>query len=590
MAVTEEKLEDFLAPYREAWVLFTEQRKRGDAWPWVQACMRTRDEMKATRGMESERLPVPDLPHIRVFTWAWYSCRLLVSDKARQMMLTWLGCGLSVHAAMFTPSAREGYQNMTMADTGEKLERYMRYILVNQPIEIMLPWVEEREHPPEEWVQIVGEFFELDLNPKVEPRADQPASFGSEAYLLAKHLTNVYKTSSGPEGLETMMLKPFFDPAERLIEGIPAGPKGPNKWRGGTRTGANHDEAWFQQALDDNLNSAMKSIGDYGHHRIWTTASLGEDGTAYPLKFLEHSKNQPPEYGGFNGSPTMKREDMPHGVEIWQTEMGYTHLRIHHYSDPNKRGEAWVKANVYTGDTRKNLREVLIQYNAPSGEPFYKTFDYMRQKMDRPTTAEGGTLFLFADGGRRPAMGAALIYPTGRVHVILETVTPAGESSNVKSAAIAFKGQLQRDPLTRDLWRDALIICDPSMFDTRGETDDSTSAGVLRELGYNPVKGIQDPDVRYQCVTNLNLLTIPDDKLPALQIDQGACPTFFEAMSGACTLTKMANKTGSNQKEKNWASHIVDAFEYLATYINAEPLDDASTMDDYLMMVHKPRR
>lgn len=590
MAVTEAKLDEFLSLYRDAWVTFTEQRKRGDAWPWVQACMRTRDEMKATRGLPSERLPVPDLPHLRVFTWAWYACRLLCDDKARQMMLTWMGCGLTVHSAMFTPSAREGYQNMTMADTGEKLDRYMLYILTSQPLELMLPWVEERGHPPKEWVEIVASEFELNTNPPNEPRADQPPTFGSEAYLLAKQLTNRYKTSSGPEGVETIVLTPFFDSAERIIEGIPAGPKGPNKWRGATRTGANHDEAWFQQSLSDNLNSAMKSIGDFGHHRIWTTASLGEDGDAYPLEFIKPAKVQPETYGGFNGAPTKTRADMPEGVEIWVTEMGYTHLRIHHFADPNKRGEAWVKANVYTGDTRKNLREVLIQYNAPSGKPFYPTFDYMRQKMERPSTGDDAQLFLFADGGRRPALGAVFVYPNGRVHVIGEVVTPPGESSNVKSAAIAFRGLLNRDPLTRDRWREALLVCDPSMFDTRGETDDVTSAGVLRDLGFTPVKGVQDVDVRYQAVTNLNLLTIPDDRLPALQIDQAACPTLFEAMSGACVVTKMAEKTGSNGKEKNAFSHIVDAFEYLATYLDGNPLDDSTSMDNLMAMVHRPRR
>lgn len=588
MSVTPEAVQRFLSPWAEAWQTFTLQRKQGDAWPWVRLCMRTRDEMKATRGLPSERLPVPDKPHLRVFTWAWYACRLLSDDKARQMMLTWMACGLTVNAALFTPSAREGYQNMTMADTGEKLDRYMLYVLTNQPLELMLPWVEERGHPPDEWVKIVAAEFSLSMVPGVEPRADQPPHFNSEAYLLAKQLTNRYRTSSGPEGVELIYLYPFFDPTERLIEGIPAGPKGPNKWRGGTRTGANHDEAWFQASLSDNLNSAMKSVGDFGHHRLWTTASLGEDGDAYPLEFIKKAKVQPEEFGGFNGAPTMKASDMPEGVEIWLTEMGYTHLRIHHYADPDKRGEAWTKANVYTGDVRKNLREVLIQYNAPSGKPFYPTFDYSRQRMPRPATIEDDVqLFLFADGGRRPAMGAALVYPSGRVHVVLEMVTPPGESSNVKSLGVAFRGLLNRTALTREVWREALMVCDPTMFDTRGETDDVTSAEVLRDLGFMPVKGASDADVRYQAVTNLNLQVIPTDRLPALQIDPTHASTLYEALSGACVVTKNAEKTGQNIKEKNFASHIVDAFEELATYLDSNPV---TSSDDTYTPAHRTRR
>lgn len=587
--VTQQQIEDFLSPWAEAWNGFTEQRKAGDAWPWVRACMRTRDEMRAVRGLPGEQLPVPDLPHLRVVTWAWYACPRLQIDKARQMMLTWIGCGLIVHAALFTPSAREGYQNMTMADTGEKLDRYMKYILVNQPLELMLPWVEERGHPPEEWVQMISGEFRLSTQPPQEPRADQPPSFGSDAYNLAKQLTNRYKTSSGPEGLELLYLYPFFDPTERLIEGIPAGPKGPNKWRGGTRTGANHDEAWFQQSLADNLNSASKSVGDYGYHRIWTTASLGEDGDAYPLKAVKANKVQPSAFGGHAGTTTKTPSDMPYGVEMWQTEMGYTHLRIHHYADPTKRGEAWVKRNVETGDRRKNMREVLIHYNTPGGNPFYGTFNHQRQNLTRPDSSDGAQLYLFADGGRRPAMGAALVYPNGRVHCVMEAVTEADKSSNVHTRAIEFRGMLNRHPLTRELWRGAVMVCDPSMMDTRSETDDRTSADVLMEMGFMPVKGSQAADTRYQAVTNLNLQSVEEDGLPALQIDPATCPMLYEAMSGACVVTKNAEKTGQNIKEKNAFSHITEALEYLATYLDANPVLEGG-LDDLMLTVHRSTR
>lgn len=570
MQVTEQQTKDFLEPWADAWAAFVEGRRRGEAWPWVQECMRTRDEQAALRGEESERLPVPDLPHLRTLTWAWYACRLLEIDKARQMMVTWMGCGLIVHGAMFTPSAREGYQNMTMADTGEKLDRYMLYILKNQPLELMLPWVEERGHPPKEWVEVVAAEFGLSLQPTNEPRADQPATFGSDAYLLAKQLTNKYRTSSGPEGVELIYLYPFFDPTERLIEGIPAGPKGPNKWRGGTRTGANHDEAWFQQALEDNLNSAGKSVGDYGFHRLWSTASLGEDGDAYPLQAIERDPVQPKEFGGFNGAPILTADQMPEGMEIWRTKSGYTHLRIHHYADPNKRGEDWIQRNVYTGQVRKNRREVLIQYNAPSGQPFYDSFNYERQRLkDRPRERGEAQLILFMDGGRRPASGALLAYPDGRVSVVLELVTPPmGKSTNVTAHATALRGFLNRHPLTAGWWqRDHVLIHDPSMADTRGETDDKTSVDILIELGFNPIKGAMDAATRYESLTNLNLRTIPGDGLPALLIDQGACPNLFEALSGACTVAKNAEKTGSLVKTKDHFSHIVDALEYSASYL-----------------------
>lgn len=113
MQVTEQQIADFLQPWADAWGAFVEGRRRGEAWPWVQECMRTRDEQAALRGEESERLPVPDLPHLRTLTWAWYACRLLEIDKARQMMVTWMGCGLIVHGGFSRPSGREWIETLT---------------------------------------------------------------------------------------------------------------------------------------------------------------------------------------------------------------------------------------------------------------------------------------------------------------------------------------------------------------------------------------------------------------------------------------------------------------------------------------------
>lgn len=591
--VTPEAVEAFLQPWQEAWLEFADAHRRGDAWPWVVSCMRTRDEMAAARGEPGEKLPVPNKPHLRAFTWAWRACRMLEVDKARQMMLTWLGCGLIVESAMFTPSAREGYQNMTMTDTSEKLGRYVLYVLLNQPLELMLPWVEERGHPPEEWIQVVAAEFGLSMAASTPPRADQPYSFGSEAYLVAKNLTNRYKTTSGPEGVETIYLYPFFDAVERVIEGIPAGHGGPNKWRGATRTGANHDEAWFQLSLADNINSAAKSVGDDGYHRLWTTASLGEDGDAYPLEMIEKAQHQPEWFGGHNGATKKRAADMPEGVEIWRTTMGYTHMRIHHYADPEKRGEAWVRRKVYEeGDVRKNLRELLIQYNAPSGKPFYASFNPERQRLKaRPADSDAAQLVMGMDGGRRPATVIALVFPNGRVSVIRELVTPIRESSNVTAHALALRRVLTADPLTRDWARNHTLVLDPSMFDTRGETDDRTSSQVLSELGFFVVAGSQSASVRYESLTNLCLQTVPEDGLPVLQVDPTLAPTFFEALSGACVTAKSAEKTGGTTKEKNHYSHVTEGGEYLATFLEGAGRGIAnSSNNSNPLKAHRPRR
>ena len=115
-------------------------------------------------------------------------------------------------------------------------------------------------------MQTVAAEFGLSMTPPnpERVRADQPPSYDSPAYHFAKALANKYRTKSGPEGVEEIILEPYFSASPRYVEGIPAGNKGPNKWRGGTRTRASHDEAWFHFDLANNVNSAKQSVGQNG--------------------------------------------------------------------------------------------------------------------------------------------------------------------------------------------------------------------------------------------------------------------------------------------------------------------------------------
>lgn len=594
MSVTQESVEEFLAPYLQFWEAYA-----ADAWAWAKDCVRTRDE-DAAPGQPREHLPLPNLPHLEFLSWAWYSVKLLQIDKSRQMMATWIVCALTVHEAMFVEASNAGYQHMDAGETAKKMEKYMLYILEAQPPELMLPWVETRAHPPREWVHHVAAWFGLSVQPKTPPtRTDLPAEFGSEAYEFALSLCNRYRKSSGAEGVNEIELRPYFSPSSRYIYGIPAGVGGPNKWRGDTRTRAIEDEAWFHAALADNINSAQKSVGQNGRQVLYSTANEGEE--SYALKMIEKADHQPERFGGFGGRVVTKNgvpevipystrtlKELPYGVEMWQTKMGYTHLRIWHYADPKKQSEDWIKANIETGDRRKNLREVLIDYNAPTGEPFYPSFDYMRQRLaDRPRDAEDAQLVIGMDGGRKPASVAALVYPSGRVVAVRELVTPQKVSTNVRAHATALRRILSADPLTAHWQKDHVLALDPSMFDTRSETDDRTSAEILTEMGFYVVKGSQGAATRYEALTNLNLQVIQEDRLPALLVDHAACPALYAALMGGCTVGKGAERTGSYQKEKNQSSHIVDAMEYAATYLDNNPhaqydLDDLAT--------HRPRR
>lgn len=596
MAVDQQRITEFLEPYRQFWDAFA-----ADAWLWARECVRTRDE-DAAPGQPREHLPLPNLPHLEFVTWAWYSVKLLQIDKSRQMMATWIVCALTVHEAMFVEASNAGYQHMDAGQTANKMQKYMLYVLEGQPMEVMQPWVELRDHPPTPWVRLIAAEFDLSMSPKTPPtRTDLPAEFGSEAYEVALQLCHRYRKSSGAEGVNEIEFMPYFSASSRYVYGIPAGVGGPNKWRGDTRTRAIEDEAWFHAALSDNINSAQKSVGQNGRQVMYSTANAGEDD--YALELIAPAAVQPEEFGGFGGRivekngeiqvvpyPKRRVSDLPYGVEMWLTANGYTHLRIWHYADPSKRSAEWIKANIETGDRRKNLREVLIQYNAPTGKPFYESFDYSRQKLDaRPKDSGGAQLVIGMDGGRRPASLAALVYPNGRVLAVRELVTPPPPhpSSNVRAHATALRRILSSDPLTAHWTHDHVLVLDPSMFDTRSETDDRTSAEVLTEMGFHVVEGSRGVATRYEAMTNLNLQTIADDKLPALLVDAGACPNFYAAMMGGCTIAKGSEKSGGYVKEKSQSSHITEAGEYLASWIDANPAQD---MTLNFLTPHRTRR
>lgn len=590
--VTPELVQEFLAPYAEAWELYKTQRQAGNAWPWVQQCMRTRDEDAGAAGLPSEHLSVPDKPHLRVYTWAWYAVKLLQVDKSRQLMITWMTCGLNVHEAMFTPSAKVGYQHITGTDTAEKMDKYMLYILEAQPYDLMLPWVEERDHPPKEWVEQVTAWFGLSLKPPSVPRADQPPYFGSEGYILAKQLSNPYRKSSSAEGVVEITLKPFFETDERTIEAIPAGHAGPNKWRGSTRTRAGHDEAWFHLRLAANVNSAAKSIGQNGRQVLVSTASRGEDGDDYPLEMIKRHPKQPEYFGGYHGSSTLKVTDLPPGVEMWLTQFGYTHLRIWYHADPEKRGETWYRNNVLTGDRRENNREILIQYDASTGNPFYEVFDDQLQRIQERLPSERSRYVVGADGGRRPAAVLLEVLPSGRVIAVAECVTPRDRSSNV--SVLADRMHSEWGTRFPGWHKEATIALDPSMFDTRSETSEETASEVFLKRGWYVVKGSMDLESRYRAVQKLCLESVIDEyserPRPKLLIDAARCPDLYAGMAGACTVPKQSEASGTYVKDKGHASHVVDALEYAATYINATPFEDEEVYDMQADYLHRARR
>ena len=580
MAVDQARVAEFLSGYQQLWSHYA-----ADPWSWVQDCVRTRNEdVDIDAGESAEGVPVPDLPHLRVMVWAWYAVKLLQIDKSRQMMATWTMCYMIVHEAMFMEAANIGYQHTKTKEAAGKIEKYVLYVLERQPLEYMLPWVEDRDHPPREWVELISAEFDLSMAPPSPPRADQPPYMGSEAYLIALQLCNRYTTTSGPEGIEAVEFHPYFSASTRYLEVVASGSNGADKWRGQTRTRAVHDEAFFYQDLADNVNSALKTIGKNGRQVLVCTASRGKDGTDEPLRMIKRAPSQPDVFGGFRGRSTMDAKAFPHGVDVWLTVDKYTHIRIWYYADPHKRGPDYYEREVKTGNLRKNRREVLISYDEPEGDPFYPSYNPDTQVVPRILNT-GSFLVIGQDGGRTPASIICEVLPSGRV--------VAGRELVSQGISVTAHGERLVSLLNLHYpgWQSSHIMAvDPTMLDARGEANDETSGQVLERLGFQLTPGVQDPDRRFDAVTTLCLQSTMDEygNRPKLVVDPNGAPTVHTGFMGGCTLSPSDDKVGRNRKLKNSFSHVMDALEYACTVIGQGY--GAQPSSDWMLATHRTSR
>jgi len=147
-------------------------------------------------------------------------------------------------------------------------------------------------------------------------------------------------------------------------------------------------------------------------------------------------------------------------------------------------------------------------------------------------------------------------------------VTPYDRKSNV---SVLADRMLSEWAVIAPGWqREAVVVVDPSMFDTRGETSDETAVDVLHSLGWWVEKGSMTLEARYRAMQKLCLENTQDTygNLPRLLVDVNRCPNLFTALTSGCVTPKSAERSGEFIKEKNWFSHIVDAAEYGATFIN----------------------
>ena len=550
-------LVDVAGHYAKKWAEF-----QADPFTWLWDAARTLNK-DALPGQPRELAPFPDLPYIRTAWSLYFSEKYLLEDKSRQLMFTWLANAGLAYEAQFLPNITLGYQNTTTAIAARKVEDCFLYILRNQPLEVMMPWVEGRgqdAHPPDDWVQEVARGFDLNPNPTRRPPPGKPETFGSDAYEFARLLCHTYTVSRGTEGIEDITLHPHeampmpVGCSSTLLV-IPGGSNPVDKWRSETFYRAMHDEVWFYQRAQEAVNSAKQTIGKTGKQLLVTTAFIGYDDDGYPKEMAEGESETDERLEAYNST----------GVWARRNKLGYTHLRVHYTADPYKRRPEWRAENVRT---RNDYRELEISYDVPDGDPFYSSFSEALQLVQVRRLDESARLLLGQDGGRNPATVVSELNDEGRVIVTKEITS---ENMGVKAHGRKVVNWLDAHYPS---WRNSHTLwCDPSMWQ-KSESSDESAAAQLMTLGFNCRQGIQDPDVRFDAVQELCIPTPITDTYerhaqygfrPKLVIDAHAAPVLTLGLKGACDIDKGSALAGMNRKTKNMYSHVCEALEYLAT-------------------------
>lgn len=556
-------LDEFLAPYLESWGFYAENH-----WQFTLDALKTQNR-DVEYGEQRESVDFPDHDYLRFFASLWYVEHKVQSDKSRQLTMTWLVCALAVHELIFRENSLVGYQNLSLKMACDKLENYMLYMLKRIPWDIQLPWVKEGEDPHEDWTRIVAKAFDLDLTPPSPPHAKQSPYFGSRAYWVSLELCNKYKTSSGTDGMESIKFRPYFLATEQEVIAVPGGVSAPEKWRGFTFTRAIHDEYAFYYSLSDAISSASQTLGKHGFQVLITTPSVGKDGDEIPRKMAETKDELHPNIAEELGYK------LPHGVEMWMSKEQYLHVRIWYYAHPDRRGKDYLQRAVYTGNSRKNQREILLRYDIPENEAFYLTYaqqpeTYAFCKLNTLTSErvkfipdKTAMLLIGQDGGRTPSTLIVEAREDGRLVAAFEICS---EKSSIQGHIPKVVALLNRH--YPDWQRNHRAYLDPSMFNEH-ENSDTSAAVQMQRAGFMCDKGVQDPDERFTAMNQLietPMRTDTHGSAPTLLVNTEGCPRFHAGMSGMADVDSSAVKTGENRKNKQSPySHIVEAGEYVAT-------------------------
>ena len=245
------------------------------------------------------------------------------------------------------------------------------------------------------------------------------------------------------------------------------------------------------------------------------------------------------------------------GVEVTiqpsglSSEADWTHLLREDYYEKLAVGKSQEWINVYIhGKWGESL----------SGKPVHTGFSrdiHVAKEPLRPMRTNERPLMIGMDFGLNPSAALGQVDPFGRL-LIYDALTSNG------MGLTRFLETVLRPMLAQKYGGlPVIVIGDPTGMN-RAQTDERSCFDILRKFGFKTIGAKTNSPVARIAAVDTYLMRLIDGK-PGILIDPAATP-LINALAGAYRYKIKKSGEVENDPEKNMASHIADASQYLCLH------------------------
>lgn len=257
-----------------------------------------------------------------------------------------------------------------------------------------------------------------------------------------------------------------------------------------------------------------------------------------------------------------KVEPQNPGYRAWKNKNnGFAVFELHYSADPKKRTKEWKQQAMHGMSKQAWDTEMELSWETYSGEAVYgKEFNKDLHVLPQKVRPEADVpLFRGWDFGGNQSC-AICQYIDGVLFIIDELPNAGHNTRSFAPQVITFCNQNYGNDFHY------IDVIDPSAMWEGKTAGGQACADIMRELGLNPIPGIQSPDKRIDAVMKL-LVTMKNGK-PCLQVNPDCQMLISGFLGGYHYPEKLLKNRKMDRPDKNEYSHIHDALQYVATQLN----------------------